>query len=150
MPLLATDMPLQESTSTGDGWDEMTDGDEVQVAVGEHASSTNAKLYCYCRRPFTTEDTEEEEEEEEERDNDAPGGPMLQCDRCQEWYHIQCLAQVAGVQVAGVHMSEAKPGFVCPEVGEACILEHCMHAAHDMHSFRDSAKMPRHSTFPQK
>ncbi|KAH7722444.1 Set1 complex component spp1 [Aphelenchoides avenae] len=51
----------------------------------EKAEAADKGLYCYCKGPNT-------------------GGPMIACDKCEEWFHGECIGLSPGFTVGDVEL----------------------------------------------
>eukprot|EP01137_Pigoraptor_chileana_P023900 Opistho-2@90972 len=82
---------VDEDATDGKDDDDVTGDDKTTGVDGRHAASGHVTLHCLCRRPS--------------RDF------MIACDRCDEWFHGECVRITA-------NDAETMASFVCPPCGE--------------------------------
>lgn len=67
------------------------------------------EVYCICRKPFVEKSVKRMWESEADFLKRTEESKMVQCDKCDEWYHYKCV---------GVKSEDVEDGFVCNACGE--------------------------------
>jgi hypothetical protein len=78
----------------------------VQAPITELTDLTSQEVYCTCRRPFVEGLVRRPEWTDEEYEKRVWDNGLINCDKCEEWFHKGCV---------GIELNTDPDMWICEE-----------------------------------